>query len=260
MDKKKASATVETLFILPYVILFLMSVVWLIDLYTIHAIVGGTVNEVGNQLVTASYPYNYLLHKGFTDENKRKMANVVSSFIYSEGYLREKIRVCEAGEKIDYISVLQSIDENGSEISLKVSYFVKPYISIPGIKGIFLTNSFYSKAYVGYEGRCPEDGNETVYITANSEVYHTSTDCKALKTTIKRTSINQVDRLRNKSDGKYYECSKCCKNKAGNDVYITPYGTRYHMDANCSDLNVTLYEVSVHEAEERRLCKFCQNQ
>ena len=236
-----------------------MFIIWIIDLYTIHAIVGSVVNDVGTQLVTYSYPYDYLINNGFTDDNKKEMANIFSSAIFSEGYLRGKINNTSIGDKLEYLSVIESIDTDYSNISLKVSYFVKPYISIPGVKGIYLTNAFYSKAYTGYEATRNNANEKTVFITQNSEVYHTCLDCTALKTVINKADSKTIDEMRNRNGGKYYQCSKCSKKGTKGEVYYTPFGSRYHSDINCQELKITVYEVSIHEAKERRLCKFCKN-
>lgn len=236
-----------------------MFIIWIIDLYAIHAVVGGVVNDVGTQLVTYSYPYDYLLSNGFTDDSKRDMADIFSSIIFSEGYLRGKVKNSSVGDKLEYLTVLESIDGNRNEISLKVSYYIRPYISIPGVNGIYLTNSFFSKAYTGYEKIDEDTEEQTVFITQNSEVYHTSQDCSALKTVINKTDAKSIDELRNKSGGKYYSCSKCGMKGQNGLVYYTPFGTRFHSDMNCPELKITVYEVSIHEVKERRLCKFCKN-
>lgn len=256
---KKGSATVEALLILPYIAIFLMFIIWIIDLYTIHAIVGGVVNDVGTQLVTYSYPYAYLIDNGFTEENKKKMATVFTSILFSEGYLKEKVQNTSIGDKLEHLTVIECVDGDHNDISLKVSYYVRPYIDIPGVNGIYLTNSFYSKAYTGYEPIKEDIEDKTVFITQNSEVYHTSQDCKALKSVIEKTSIDAIDGMRNRNGGKYYSCSKCNKKSQSGEVYYTPFGTRYHCDMNCPELRITVYEVPIHEAKERRLCKFCKN-
>lgn len=257
--KKKASATVEALLILPYALFFLMTIIWLIDIYTIHATIGGVVNDVGFQMVTYSYPYNLLISGEDKEHDNDKLTALFSSAIFSETYLRSKIKGADGADKIEFLSVAQSIDDDSNEISLKASYYIRPYISIPGYRGVYLTNSFYSKAYTGYELNNLKEEDKTVFITKEAEVYHTSIECRALKTTIEKVNINQIDDLRNKDGGKYYPCSKCHgSNQTG--IYITPYGTKYHSNNECSELTNSVHEISIHDVGGRRICKFCQKQ
>ncbi|MCR5279389.1 MAG: hypothetical protein K6E19_08115 [Lachnospiraceae bacterium] len=248
--KQKASATVEALLIMPVILTFILSIAWLADIIGIHSEIGGVVNNVGNSLVAYSYAYNTLSEESL----KNKSFESAVYFGISEGYLRHEIAKTRSNSEISALACsLGSITDE--EITLSVSYKVEPPIKVPGFRGFYLKNTFYSKAYTGCHEEVCDD--ELVYITRTGEVYHTATDCRALKVTVKNVSSGQISSQRNKSGGKYYPCEKCAKAGSAATVFITPYGNRYHYDRDCYEINSIWFEVPHSKVKERRKCKFC---
>lgn len=254
--KQKGSATVEALLILPVVLFFILSVGWMADIIGIHSELGGVVNRVGNGMVIYSHAYNSL-----TEENigETEFGPAVMSIGLSEGYLRSEIVKTRAGEKItDLVCAFSSITDE--EIHLSVTYKVEPPMKIPGFNGIFLKNSFYSRPYTGYHHDETEDSDEDdeiVYITRTGTVYHTVTDCRALKVTVDTVGWSQISVERNNDGAKYYPCEKCAGSGQAGMVFITPYGNRYHFDRDCHEINSVWYAVPHSKVKERRKCKFC---
>lgn len=248
----KGSGTVEALLIFPIVLMFFMAFVWLIDLYRVHSVIGATVNEVGYELVSFSYPGSLL---GESDEEDNRIFEALGSIVISEGYLRTRVSECDAYDRISNLSCfLSHVGEE--EISLSVSYRVEPIIEIPGFSGFVLTNSFYSKGYTGFRNDSMEEGY--VYVTRGSKVYHTSTECLALKRTVEEISIDRIDDMRNSDGSKYYECARCKTKGKPSVVYITPYGNRYHTSVECEDIKVKVYKLPIGEIGDRRKCYFCE--
>lgn len=248
------SATVEALMIIPPVYMFFLSVVWLMSLFYFHSEIGNVVNTVGYNLVTYSYAGEEALgllgNEGISDK-----ASILESLAVSEFLLRNKINETVSSKYIsDLICEISRIDLN-SEVSLAVKYRVETFVKVPGFHGFILTNRFYSKTFSGYDSENVQ--KETVYVTKDSKVYHTSSDCRALKRSVKEVRSDNIDNLRNKDRGKYFPCKKCCKSDC-EKVYLTDYGIKYHSDSECKDLLVTVYSVWDYEVRGRKKCSFCQ--
>lgn len=174
-----------------------------------------------------------------------------------------------------------SICEDGSSVSVKVSYIIKNPFDIFGIGLIRVSQGAVTEAWLGEDnssgwegsggsksgstddssgagnsGDDSDDENKTVYITPWGRVYHTDTDCSAIRLSINAVDTSFVADMRNESGGKYYPCEQCGSN-AGTSVFITDYGDRYHTDRNCSGLKRTVEAVSLKDVGDRTECKRC---
>ena len=249
------SATVEAALIFPVIIFFFLSIIWIMDLFLIHARVESVLNTAGSEMVAYSYPYN-VLTDGDDQDNKTNAASLAFKVGWNEFYIKEKILKLPEAERIKEITTLLSDVSKEDEIDIVVTYRVKPYIEIPGLTGVILTNHFYSKAYVGYD-RKDTVSEEMVYITRNGTVYHTSLDCRSLNITPNAIGKASLDTARNNDGSKYYPCEYCSKNGFGDVIYVTPYGNRYHSTLSCSQLKPEIFQVPLSEVGGRSKCKFC---
>lgn len=245
-----ASATLEATMLMPFILMFFGFFVWIIDLFRVHAEIGNALNEEGRNLVNSSYAYVDLL----PDYSDEPIVKKMISLGFSEIYLRNKLLKTNSSNKISNLSCLMSAVDKGGYVELKATYYVKPYVSIPGIKGILLCNSFYSKLYTGCE---KETVDEYVFITKNSKVYHTNDECTTLKKTVKSVSFDELNKRRNREGKIYYPCEKCQKEERTGLVYVTPYGNRYHLSEECSEINITIFTIPKSEIGERRKCYYC---
>lgn len=156
------------------------------------------------------------------------------------------------------------IDCSGSTMSagsgiaqLKAVYKMKVPVPVFGIPPVSHAECIRIKTWTGYEKtRFGEEDSEIVYITETGVVYHKDYHCTYLDLSIRMISSSEVDNLRNESGGKYHACEKC-GNKAGNGVYITDFGDRYHSSLSCSGLKRTIYAVPVSEAVGKGACSKC---
>lgn len=249
--KLSASATVEAVCVMPVILFFFITVMWFMDLFYIHSEIAGIVNSVGNEMVAYSYPYNSFL----SGDNQADVLKLALQAGWKEGYLRNEIKKTSISDRISFLSTILSNVTEG-EIDIVATYFVEPYITIPGLKGVFLTNHFYSKSFTGYD-RKDAVSEEMVYITRTGDVYHTYLNCTALNIKPSEVFYDNVDDLRNESGSKYYPCSFCKADTNSGSVYITPFGNRYHSSPNCSQLDIDIFEVPISSAGERRICKYC---
>lgn len=252
--KLKGSATIEAAMIMPVIIVFFASFIWMIDVFRIHSRIGTVIADAGKSMSAYSYAYNTIL----TGHEESELINLVASIGWSETYLRSCIMECPESKKIKMLSTANcSINKEGA-ISIIVSYYVEPYISVPGFNGFRLTNAFFCKNYTGCLKQEQASDDEVVFVTKNSQVYHTDEKCREITRTVSTVLYSEIGKKRNMVRGKYYPCSKCGKEKPGNVVFITPQGDKYHISEKCSDLVITVYSIPRSEIGERRKCYYCQ--
>ena len=252
--KLSASATVEATMILPFIILFFVSIIWFIKLFHIHNEIGAKLNLIGNEMVAYSYPYTLLKSEVGIDG---ELTNLALSVGWNEIYVKDRIEELSVSSKIDSLTTLLSDYSKEDAIDIVITYSVRPPFDIPGIPAVILTNHFYSKMFVGYGGKKTEQ-DELVYITPTGSVYHTNLDCRALKYKVTAVKSSEISNERNESGSKYYPCEKCSGSGFGDHVYITEYGTRYHSNKKCSELKVDIFEVPLSSVKDRPKCKFCE--
>lgn len=250
--KKNGSATVEALLILPVVLTLILSIGWLADIIGIHSEIGGALNRVGNGMVTYSYALDRLAKDKLSES---ELGSTALNVALTEASLRKEISKTRAAGRIQNLTTLFSGEKEEGELRLHATYKVTPPVKIPYFQGFYLKNSFYSRTYKG----CLEepDDSELVYITRTGTVYHTITDCRALKVTVNAVAGSRVDKERNISGARYYPCEKCAKDSKAESVYITPYGNRYHNDRDCYEINSIWFEVPLSRVKGRRKCYFC---
>lgn len=247
-----AVASVEASLIFPIIIFLFFSIVWMIELFFIHSEMGADLNSIGKEMVAYSYPYAAVGNA----EGGGELAELAATVGRNELYVKSRIKKPEI---LGNVSQMTTLFSSGSreEIDIVLTYRVEPLLTIPGIKGVYLTNHFYSKAYVGYTGKDTKS-DETVYITRTGVVYHTTLYCRTLKTTINKISMSSVGKSRNESGSKYYACEFCDFSNHNGEVYITPTGNRYHSSEKCFQLKTDIFEIPLSEVGDKGKCKYCQ--
>ncbi|MCH5268392.1 MAG: hypothetical protein J1E62_08625 [Lachnospiraceae bacterium] len=99
-----------------------------------------------------------------------------------------------------------------------------------------------------------------VYLAENGTVYHLMVTCTYLHLGIREISAERLQTERNRSGGIYKPCERCMKNiqvSDGVDVFITPYGDRYHCTKDCSGLRRTVRKVKKSEVGNLPPCSKC---
>ena len=247
-----ASATVEALMLFPIVVTFFFMFIWLIDVIRIHSTIEGIVNEVGCKMVSVSYPKSIVLSQG----EHESLIERVGTMVVSEEMVRTMVEKSNVYSHIKNFICLPNFGTERDEISLLATYYVEPPIKLPGIRGFRMANRFYSKTFVGYVK--PTEATEYVYVTKNSDVYHTHRNCSSLKASVKQVTEAGLKKARNKSGKKYYVCKECEKEKDTGIYYISPYGNKYHKRADCEKISIEVYRVPLREVEGRRKCYLCK--
>ena len=252
MKKQNAAATVEALLILPVAYSFVTVLIWLIRVFGIHSEIGAILGDVGASYVENSYVYAAI--EGDEDD-KAGLSNICEDII-TEGDLIMRIKNSYAYNFVEDLYCGINVFGTNGNIDMWADYLVQPPVRIPGYQGMRLHNRYYSKAFTGYTHENTDE--EMVYVTKDSEVYHTHLGCTALKTDIKEVSFSSLKKKRNKDGSKYYACEKCGKGKNNGIVFITPYGNRYHTKADCSELKLNVFKIPLSEIGGKRRCYYCE--
>ncbi|SFQ20120.1 hypothetical protein SAMN02910358_01073 [Lachnospiraceae bacterium XBB1006] len=114
---------------------------------------------------------------------------------------------------------------------------------------------FYVRYWQGFLRE--RDADAYVYISKTGTVYHRWRSCYHLLVTIHSVTKENVNSCRNQDGAKYYPCENCGR-YAGNLVYITPEGNRYHSRKNCKNLLRFIKRVPLSEVQAtHRPCKHC---
>ena len=235
------SLTVEAALITPLVLMCIMFLIYVIEIY-------GVQSDMHNALFMASEKISIDIQNG-TNYN----------ITYVEGCVNECLPDDVKNNKsilggIDGISYNKSKINSNGEYEICAEYKYK----IPGIfwntNGINLCQKIQSRAFVGNVDE--EDNN--VYITPSGKVYHLFRDCTYLQIIVFEAKSQFISNYRNVSGGKYYKCSVCNnEHYDGEHVYITTYGTSYHVSKSCSTLRRDVEAVDISEVGGRTKCNKC---
>lgn len=255
VEKSKGSATVEALLVLPIMFSFAMFFISIIEAIGIHSRIGSILARKGTEFVAYSYAFEKIA-KSEDEEETDTIMEKAGEFVLTEGLLLMELEKSDVFGRIENPICFLGTFQEDDGIDISISYNIRPIVKMPGYDGILLTNRFYSKRFTGYTK--PFEECEMVYVTKESEVYHTQTDCRALKTTIESVDFDSLKKIRN-LDGKiYYSCDKCRQEYDPQTVYITPYGVTYHTYKECPGLTLDLYKIPLSEVGDKRKCFYCK--
>ena len=154
-------------------------------------------------------------------------------------------------------------------VTIKMSYKVKTPVFSEILPSFSVVQSVRMHSFNGYavskksgESKVDPD-EEMVYVTESGTVYHTYSDCTHIKINLEQVSINDISNKKNDSGGKYYGCEGCVKSKAEEleqtqaTVYITKYGTRYHISTSCSKIKRSVKQIKLSEVGNKNKCSKC---
>lgn len=153
-------------------------------------------------------------------------------------------------EKSDFL-------KDGSTLDLVVYYRIKiPFFAIPEIPVVQRTRR---RIWTGGDTSGLNSKPESVakvYVTPTGTAYHLYADCSYIDVNLQAVSAERLSILRNKDGSIYYACESCHPEKTG-IVYITAYGTRYHVSKNCNAIEKEIIQIDEDEIGDRHLCNKC---
>ena len=178
--------------------------------------------------------------------------------------LRSGIKInAKAKPRINGINVVKKEPKNLNITApfFKIKYVIKNPFDIFGIGKVAVEQNLKTDAWLGEnkdtftsKGKSNE---QEVYITSKGSVYHTKLTCTHLLRNIQSISASQIKDIRNSSGGIYYECEYCNDYDGSSVVYYTQYGSRYHKNSGCVQLQRTIIRVPLSEVKDRKLCEKC---
>ncbi len=162
-----------------------------------------------------------------------------------------------------YSGIWVNTEQADGKVQAEIYYKVQPSNVLTAERGRFYVTRLVYRNWTGEGGRVQKneasEAEEKVYMTEHGTVYHVNPNCTYINIKIDGVLSEQVGEKRNESGAKYYACEFCSpKLKSGTMVYITKYGTRFHVFSTCSAIERNVRSCSLKEVEEKyRPCSKC---
>lgn len=184
--------------------------------------------------------------------------NMMSMILIFGEYTRN---LSELHQQAKELSIYEHLTDNANEmvVMTKVQE-LKPTFSIIAFPGSSTIVNCRVRKWTGYNVNHVDASNlkeELVYITETGRVYHRSRGCSYLNPSIRCTTIQSIQNLRNHDGAKYKPCSNCGACGGLGIVYITEYGERYHYNIRCSGLKRTIRTVPLSKVKHLGSCSKC---
>lgn len=262
-SRRRGSMTLEAAFALPFFLFAILNILFAVTIIGTQSRINAALHQVGNKLAFAGYACNATAGSVLPDG----LAGAALTEGYARGQVVEYVgksyleKSCVKGGVGGISFAGSSVMGEGDIIDLRVSYQVRPFAGLMGFDGFSVSQRYYGKAWTGYDasGSVSDLSGEDpmVYITETGTVYHLDRNCAYLNPKVEAVSVDGVAGRRNFSGAKYAPCGSCSAVAAGNEVYITSFGDRYHSQINCPGLKRTIYTVPLSEVGARGRCSKC---
>lgn len=243
----KASITVEAAFSVSFFFLAIMCLVCLFEIMSLQIQVKSALHSVGKEMAVEAY-WNPMLFSSKVENEIVK--NVGADRLEHSLIVGGSNGIDCSGSKMYRGTTIMDLCAY-YQIEIPVFVFRIPVIAreeIIRVKGW----SGDDDSYVLAQNR------EMVYVTDHGTVYHKDISCTYLELSIKAVSIDSITELRNESGGIYSLCEVCgAELKSQKNVYITDYGTRYHISLECSSIDRNIYAVPLSDVSGMGGCSKC---
>lgn len=266
----KGSMTVEAAVVLPLLLFFLLNLGSLMELIRLHGNMELALTNVGNELSIYRYVESEELTAQEQNELPAKLKPLLQS-VLSQVYIQQRVKDY-LGE--DYLenapfaaadgfahSVGWNVSGEGDRLELVYSYSAGSPFGVPGFSDFYMSNSYYTHVWNGYDipGSGDGVGLETVFLTEYGTVYHSTMECSHLQLSIQEMSMEEAKRSSNIRGRRYELCEHCADAQYSGIAYVTDYGDCFHYSRQCEGLNRTIYSVTLAEAQGQGLeiCNKC---
>lgn len=257
------SLTVETAFVLPIFLFAMITIMYLIEILHFSENVQAALCEEAMDLSSYAYAGEKLgIEPG--------LGSMIEGKIFSITYVKSKVIERMGSEYINEspvesgtsgLSFLHSsVLDNDEMIDLVVTYKAKMPYDFFGIRHFIIADRARVRAFTGYDNirsGTRSTGEQMVFITEHGTVYHTSRSCRHLNFNIQTVDSDAVCNERSNDGSKYYPCEYCASHGAGETVYITDDGNRYHNSLTCPSLSRAIKEIPLSQAGTRSCCTDC---
>jgi hypothetical protein len=250
-----ASMTVEACFVLPFFLFAFLNIISIIDIYRIQGNMSAAMHDTEKTMAVYAYEY-MVVTQDLMDADYGKGQSIALTYTYAASNVKNKV----GGIYPDNTVWLRSeILESDDCIDLIAEYTIKPPIGIMGYRNQYMYNRLRTRAWTGYDNAknsLLDSGDEIVYVAETGSVYHRSRGCTYLKLSISTLPKSAVKEERS-ADGSIYRSCEECGSKAGETVYITNYGKRYHSFLRCSKLKRIISAVPISQVGGKGPCSKC---
>ena len=255
-----ASMTIEASLVLPIFVMAIMTLVFFVQAIQINTRIQ---TALFNQtLKTAGYAF-FLSDSDLATEAEQFMeAEFVKLSVINElGDDFFKNRYIVNG-KDGFTLNLTNISDKGI-IDVALQYKLQVPFDIFGVGRLNFVSRARCKTWSVDSKGIGDSDLKIVYVTPSGTVYHVSKECRHIKNSSTSCKFEELANKRNLSGGKYYPCNKCSMDSLPGkwaNVYYTTYGTRYHLDPLCPNINTNIFAIEESVAKEKyRLCASCDN-
>lgn len=241
---QRASLTIEAAVVVPIMIGFLVSILFLFRVLQVQVAIEETLLFVGRELAVESC----------------MLDSQEALLLAAEGHMLETLSDYEIVSQYvkygKYGIYLGKSDFSGEDIILCAEYEVKLPVNFFEINSLSLSNVNRFRKWSG--AKSSKEVGKYVYVTATGRVYHLNLDCRVLDLSVCNAEKSEIDKIRGADGQKYYPCEKCMDNKdTGQIVYYTQYGTRYHKEVSCSALKRYVKKILISDIGDMKGCSFC---
>ncbi len=250
--------TVECAVVLPLFLFAMVSFLYVNEIIRCSDIVCSRLHQNARSMAVYAYAAG---KAGMTDVGEG--AGRLAGAVISTAAAGSDVNAALSREKADGVSTsfLRSKVLENDLIDLVATEEIKLPCHVAGMGSIKVMDRARVHAFTGFDptgqpGRDPGEDEEIVYITPTGTVYHRSRNCPHLNVTAKAVDGAAMEKKRNRSGGKYYECEYCRKKGGQGVYYVTDYGDRYHTNVNCQGLKRDIMAVPISQAG-RPPCKTC---
>lgn len=240
----RASLTVEAAVTIPLFVCFAVAILFFFQVMCTQIQVQTALNHTGRLL--AEY--------ACTEKRQNASGSVAAKGIFLVQLQRQKVRTGDIVGGYPGIEIKRTSDGEDM-LCLQASYRLRLPVNVFGRIRLPVRQFVKVRKWTG-ETSLNETG-EWVYITPTGSVYHMTTACPSLSLNIHTVTGGELDKARNRSGGKYYECPRCKSSAPAGVYYITEYGGSYHKSIQCSGLKRSIQRIRIEDAGSRRKCRRC---
>ncbi|HHU72479.1 MAG TPA: hypothetical protein GXZ21_10695 [Clostridiales bacterium] len=281
----RGSLTVEASLITWPFVLFILSFLYLIQIFTIQEHIQSSITRMGLDLAQMSYIFDDFNFSEEAEGAESLVGDIASEIglseliassinsgmlkLYSSKYI-DKMRLDSSSivKGFDGLSFYESsVLKDDDFIDIIVKYKIRLPIKLFPIDDMEMVQRVKLRGWTGiqfspnYTLNEDSDEDTIVYVAKTGSVYHRNKSCSHIKLSVRGVQ-GIPSQLRNDNGGKYYPCEKCCKEDKGisSTYYITSDGTRYHSIIDCSKIKRTVNEVHLSSVvDSKSPCKRCGN-
>lgn len=246
----RGSLTVEAALTLPFMLIALLSVSFLMQIFTLRLRVQQSLTDAARTAAVMAYEedtVNELVLYGLFQE-RLSLVNMTTTLV--------------TGGQIGILLTKAGLSQDSGCIEMTAVYNLK--IPVPLVDWIPLPvkQQVRVKAWnmADYKGNAIDQEEKIyVFIADQGIVYHQRSDCSHLRLAVRVASASGVQRLTNIYGSRYGPCQRCCGGQglAGGQVYITNEGSAYHANRSCGSLKRTIRRVRLEEAVGMSPCSRC---